>query len=537
MNADVVIVGSGVAGALVADRLARAGVSVLMLEAGPPVQRGVAMKTFWEALARTPESPYPDVPYAPRPVVTNLQDYYVQEGPDLFKSTYERRVGGTTWHWLGTAMRHRPADFRLRSRYGVGVDWPLSYEDLEPWYGKAETELGVSGDDAVDDGSPRSSGFPMPPIRQSYLDEQWAAALSALKVGIEPTPQARNSKPYANRPQCCGSANCIPLCPIGAKYDAATNHVARAVAAGARLVDGAVVHQVELDDQGLVAAVLFKRPDGSEERATGKVYVLAAHAIETPKILLMSRSPQVPDGVANSSGQVGRNLMDHPIMLSWGLAADPVYPFRGPLSTSGIGRFRDGDFRRKRPAFRVEIGNDGWSWPMGDPGELVPDLLARGVRGDDLREEVARITARQVRLGSLVEQLPSPENRVVPAFDKPDALGIPRPRIHYAMGDYERAGLEEARQFQDRALKALKCTGVQHAHGFYGAGHIVGTCRMGTSPKTSVTDTFGRTHDHRNLFVVGSSLFPTEGTANPTLTIAALALRTAESLVKELSHG
>jgi choline dehydrogenase-like flavoprotein len=156
---------------LAAYRLAQAGVRVLVLEAGPPVVRSEALANYRNAVAKTPESPYPDTAYAPRPSVLDPQGYYVQEGPELFKSTYARRVGGTTWHWLGTSLRHLPNDFRLRSLYNVAVDWPISYDELEPWYLAAEQELGVAGDSAQDLGSPRSGSYPMKELPLTYLDK------------------------------------------------------------------------------------------------------------------------------------------------------------------------------------------------------------------------------------------------------------------------------------------------------------------------------------------------------------------------------
>lgn len=534
LEADVVIVGSGVAGTLLADRLRSTGARLLILEAGPRSDRQEAVKTYRDSPVRLPESAWPAAPWAPRPSVGSLQDYYVQMGPDLFKSTYERRAGGTTWHWLGTAMRRRPDDFEPRTRYGVAQDWPLTYEDLEPWYVQAEHELGVSGDSAVDDGSPRSAPFPMPAIHPSYLDLAVARALKPMGIAVVPTPQARNSRPWQNRMMCCGSSSCIPVCPVGAKYDAASVHLARCEKAGVRVEVEAVVHHVEIGADGRVSEVLFKRPDGSEHRAVGRCYVLAAHAIETPKILLASRTPALPEGVANSSGQVGRNLMDHPIMLSWALAGEPLYPFRGPLSTSGITHFRDGDFRRTRAAFRVEIGNDGWRWPVGDLSALVPEMVARGIRGTALREALKEHGQRQIRLASLCEQLPDPENRVVPAFDRLDPLGIPRPRLHYRVDDYTRRGMKSAEEFHERLFRALKSTETHHDPAFQGAGHVMGTCRMGRDPRSSVLDSHGRSHDHPNLFVVGSAVFPSAGTANPTLTLAALSLRTADRVKADL---
>jgi glucose dehydrogenase len=234
LSAHVVIVGAGVAGMLVAYRLAQAGIHIIVLEAGPPVIRSDAVANYRNAVAKTPESPYPDTAYAPRPTVLDLEGYYLQEGPELFKSTYERRVGGTTWHWLGTSLRHLPNDFRMRSLYNVAEDWPLSYDDLEPWYLEAEQELGVAGDSHQDLGSPRSGDYPMKALPLTYLDKQVALAAHKLGLNVHVTPQARNSETFDGRPPCCGNASCVPICPIAAKYDA-TVHVRKAQALGVQL--------------------------------------------------------------------------------------------------------------------------------------------------------------------------------------------------------------------------------------------------------------------------------------------------------------
>ena len=155
-------------------------------------------------------------------------------------------MGGTTWHWLGTTLRFVPDDFRLRSRFGVGVDWPLSYDDLEPWYCEAERELGVAGDPNADLDAPRSQPYPLPPIPLSYARSATSPRRSpGTPYTVQPTPQARNSQRYDNRPACCGSSSCIPICPVQAKYDA-TTHVAQAERAGAELVAEAVVSHVEV---------------------------------------------------------------------------------------------------------------------------------------------------------------------------------------------------------------------------------------------------------------------------------------------------
>jgi choline dehydrogenase-like flavoprotein len=532
-SADVVIVGSGVAGSLAASRLARAGANVLVLEAGPRVDRGAAYAQFRTALVKIPECPYPDAPHASRPRSDDLDHYFVQDGAVKFGGTYLRQVGGTTWHWLGTTLRLIPDDFRLRSRFGVGVDWPLSYDDLEPWYGEAERELGVAGDPHADLDAPRSQPYPLPPIPMSYADARTAAALAG-RYSVQTTPQGRNSRPYDNRPACCGSRNCIPICPVQAKYDA-TVHVAQAERAGAHLVADAVVTRVDVGADGRISGVIVKRPDGSEDRATGKVFVIAAHGIETPKLLLQSRTERLPRGVGNSSDQVGRNLMDHPTQLTWGLAAESLGMCRGPQSTAGIESTRAGAWRADHGAFRLQLGNDGWSWPTGAPDTTVRELVGRGLRGAALDRALEAHAMREFNIAPLVEQLPDPGNRIVPDFERRDAIGVPRPRITYAIDEYSMKALAHARRIAREIGAALKATELHEGPEIMSSGHIIGTYRMGRDARQSVVDPDLRSHDHANLFLLGSGVFPTSAASNPTLTIAALALRAVEPIRRAVS--
>jgi choline dehydrogenase-like flavoprotein len=350
---------------------------------------------------------------------------------------------------------------------------------------------------------------------------------------VEPTPQARNSIAYQGRPVCCGNAMCIPICPIQAKYDA-TYHLDVAENAGARLIENAVSHRVEVDSEGKVTAVAYKTPDGAEQSISGRVYVGAANAIENAKLLLMSTSEALPHGVANSSDQVGRNLADHPIQLSIALSVEPYYPYRGPLSVSGIAQLRDNPLRNEQAAMRIEIGNDGWTWPGLDPLGVAQELIEEGYVGEDLFRIIGERTPHQVRIDSLTEQLPNPENRIVPDEANRDAIGIPRPKLTYQYDEYTIKGIEAARKVHDDLFTALGVTYAKHFEEIQGAGHVMGTHRMGTDARTSVTDADGRTHDHPNLFLAGAGVFPTYGTANPTLTIAALALRTAARIAADL---
>jgi glucose dehydrogenase len=283
--------------------------------------------------------------------------------------------------------------------------------------------------------------------------------------------------------------------------------------------------------------------DSPDQVATARVVVLAANGIETPKLLLLS-------GLAAADGQVGRNLMDHPVTIAWAQAQQPVYPFRGPPTTSSIESLRDGPFRAFRGAFRTAIRNDGWAMANGAPNGWAPgppdqastllDLVGgRKLFGRGLVSALFERTRRQILIGSAFEMLPDPTNCVSVDRAQLDDLGLPRPRIQFQVRDdpYTRATYEAAIRFHAQIFDAMGATerrlgavGVPDA----GSCHIMGTTMMGRDPGTSVVDSHCRLHGHPSLFVLGSSVFPTGTSANPTATVAALALRAVPTIRAEL---
>jgi choline dehydrogenase-like flavoprotein len=371
----------------------------------------------------------------------------------------------------------------------------------------------------------------MPPIPPTYLDSVVAGVLGPLGMSLGIFPQARNSISYDERPQCCGSASCVPLCPIGAKYDASV-HATKAEQAGARLETGAVVCRLETDDSRRISAVFFRRSDGSTGSAKGRILVLAANAVETPKLLLMSRHDRMPKGVANSSDTVGRYLMSQIDQVTRGLTKVPIYPYRGPVLTSAIREFRDGPFRRKHSAIGTSLSNEGWRHYM-DPQATALSLINQGLRGQRLQHEIAWHTARELTIGSTAETLPDASNRIVPDETETDAIGIPRPRISYRIDNYAKAGLRVAMRRHGAIFAALQSTEVKTFPMVTSSGTILGTARMGSDPRRSVVDRDLRAHDHPNLFIVGGMVFPTAGVQPPTLTIAALALRASAKIRRD----
>jgi choline dehydrogenase-like flavoprotein len=317
-----------------------------------------------------------------------------------------------------------------------------------------------------------------------------------------------------------------------------------------------VAHELLIDpDSNRIAGIAFKRYDSSESRnyttgiARGKIYILAASGIENAKLLLAS-------GAANSSDQVGRNLMDHLCLLTWGVFRDSkeskttkkVYPFRGPGSTTNITSFRDGDFRSIHAAWITPIDNWGWGWPEFSPGSDVQERVLAGKFGRELREELNHELTRQVLLHFECEQDPQPENRITIDRKYRDRLGNYRPVIHYNASVYMKQAFKVAKMVSDEIFRLNDVEDDSHyttdeaGHWEYGgqgytsrgAGHIVGTHRMGDDPRSSVVDPSMRSWDHKNLFLAGCGNMPTLGTSNPTLTMTALAFKAAEAILEQL---
>ncbi len=557
---DVVIIGSGVTGALTAWRLSTDGrFKILMIEAGKngldDQQRAQFVQAYQLAANKNVPSPYLQaeggghsfVPWSDGTGARDVMNQYydIKASPDLFKSGFMGLTGGSTWAWRGNTPRFIPNDFRLKTTYGVADDWPLDYATLEPHYVEAEKQLGVSGNTSEWDGlfgAFRSAPFPMPGIVSSYGDKLWKKALSGLVIDGVPVkaitvPQARNSEHYDGRSACQGNSTCVPLCPSGAKYDAGV-HVKKALANGVAVWEHRTVTRLEADAGGEVHSIHYRdleTADKAEKTVTGKVVVLAGNAIETPRLWLHS-------GLANQSDQVGRNLMDHPGFELTGLFPERLYPFRGPQSTLSIESFRDGAFRKDGGAFRMTIGNDGWG-RTEPPGVALDHLMwdagrGRFIRiGKRLQQALADRVTRMGRISYSTEQLPDPNNRVE-LSDQKDPLGLPRPKITYKVDDYSKRALAYGFEVARRIWAHLEAQGAeevkpnQPTFDYNGAGHIMGTMRMGSMASNSVVDADGRAHEHPNLYVVGSSVFVTGSTVNPTVTLAAVTLRTAEAIAQ-----
>ncbi|APX10572.1 GMC family oxidoreductase [Tateyamaria omphalii] len=527
---DLVVIGAGVAGGLVAKRAAEAGLRVTIICDGPVVARGDLVNRFRNAPDQTMMSPYPVLPHAPQPQTVRTDDYLIQKGPYPYDQQYIRVVGGTTWHWAAATWRYLPNDMKLKTLYGVGRDWPISYDDIEQWYQMAEEEMGVAGPENAPYDAPRSKPYPMGPAPFSYMDRAFNEKLSALGYDHIQAPQARNNQQvYDDRPPCCGNANCMPICPIGAQYSGNMS-VEKAQAAGADLITDAVVHHLEVDAEGRITAARYLKPDRSEFRIEASRFVLAANGIEGPKILLMSTQENAPDGVANTSDMVGRNLMDHPGTASAFQSAEPLWPGRGPNVLSAITNLRDGPWRSDMAARKLMILN------MNPVAGVTEEAIDEGLTGTALRDAIRHRTARAQVITSFNEQLPDPANRIVPSTEGlTDALGLPRPEIRYNIDDYVHRAAADTRARVEKIAEAMGAApgSVSHNDGYAPNNHITGATIMGDDPSDSVVDADCRTHDHPNLWIASSSTFPSVSSVNVTLTIAALALRIGESIAAE----
>lgn len=568
---DAIVVGAGVAGAVVAKQLGNAGKTVLMLEAGTaegltPDGFQSFLERYYTAVTKNSNCPYPPNPNALSPT-DGSNGYFEEQGKLPISGSYTRIVGGTTMHWEGKTLRMLPEDFQLRTKFGVGLDWPLRYEDLIPYYQQAELEIGVAGD--VDEQRelgvpfPDSYRFPMKKIPPSFLDEVVRKRIDGTKLELDGAdfelrlttfPQGRNGQanPGFSGPTgvaCQGNASCVPICPYQAKYDARRTLNQISSPTHVQLLPQAVASDVQIDhENGRVIGIVYKRyrdknlPDHIVGTARGKLYVLAANAIENARLMLASR-------LTGPRDLVGRNLMDHPFILAWGLMPELVGAMRGPLVTSGIGAFRKGSFRSKQAAFSIDVHNDGWGWAGIGPNDILRDAVdIRGKYGAALRAELLGRISRQILLAFMCEMPADPANRISLDQRYKDQLGNLRPAIQYDLPDYAKRTMAYARDISKRLFDLLQVKDFTQfnesdpayfeyngrGYWFRGGNHFAGTHIMGTSRGNSVVDSHLRCWDHDNLYLLGAGAMPSIGTANTTLTIAALSFRAAEQMLRDL---
>lgn len=500
VEADIAVVGSGISGLLSSWQPLQAGLRVAMLERG-------ALKTHAEQLADGEWAA--DVPGA-------AANDETAPGTPPYPWSYVYGVGGSSLHWSGATPRFTAADFQMRSRFGVMSDWPLSPRRLAPFYRAAEQALGVAGAPAEPGptpGAPIPGAHALPPHRLSPTD----LALSPHLSPFRPLPQARPSRPLQGRPACCGSATC-ELCPVDARFSALNGLDPVLRHPGLELLRETVVARLRPGAGNQVEALEAIGAGGERVLVRAKRFVLAANGIENPAILLRSGL----DGPA-----VGRFLFDHGHTTLTVSLRRPLHPGHGDTLATGLSEaFREGGFRAERSAAILIPYN---------PGTPIGPLVGAGVEarkpGAEVRAEAVARWRRTLALDMLTEDVPQAERRVTLSPNR-DSFGLPLNRTAYPPSTrYERDGIDAVAAALERKLAPLGVESIAAEPGPRG-GHLMGTCRIG-APGEGVVDAELRHLELGNLFVAGSSAFPTYSPVHPTLTIAALALRLGALLAAE----
>jgi choline dehydrogenase-like flavoprotein len=497
---DACIVGCGAAGSVLAKELAEGGLSVVVLEAGDWLD---AHEDFVN-----------DELSMLGPL--DWDDLRIVDGSDPIATgrvNTGRAVGGSTVHFTAVAVRLRPDDFSVATTDGVAVDWPFSYDELAPYYTEVERTLPVSGPrrSAYPSGAP----YPHAELPWSAKDGILGAGMAKLGLNVEMTPHAIATTPVNGRSACMYYGFCQNGCKSDAKGGAHVTYVPRAVAAGAEIRPSCFALRIETEG-GRAAGVTYVHEGEEHFQAADRVFV-SCYAIETPRLLLNSGN------LANSSDQVGRNLMVHSGLLAYGRFDSPldsfVTPPVGVMTMDPYGTHPGQGFVR---GFWL---NTYAQFPIQFAQSLVnsnPDLW-----GGELMEVLDEY-AHWGQLSSLGEVLPSPENRVTLA-DERDAHGVPVAHITFSFGENDRAIVDAGR---DLATKAMDAAGATRILTSEGTPHLLGTCRMGIDPATSVVAPDCRSHDVENLWICDGSVFPTGGAVNPSLTIQAIATRTARLVLE-----
>jgi choline dehydrogenase-like flavoprotein len=517
---DACVVGAGPAGAVAARRLGQAGFGVVVLEQGrwPDYSRARAAEADFE-INGGPE-------WGWNPNVRRLEeDYPVESSDSDIDVLAYNAVGGGSVIYAAQWERNLPSDFRVRTLDGVADDWPLSYEELRPFYERVEVDFGVSGL-AGDPAFPPGVGPPLPPVPLGRMGRRVAEAHNRLGWHWWPGPNAIATRRYGALRPCVQRAACLFGCADGAKSSVDLTHWPQAIALGVHLVTGARARRVVLGPDGLADGVEWVDRDGGEHLTRAGVVILCANGIGTPRLLLMS------GGLANSSGLVGRRLMLHPFGVVTGLFEDDLDSAQGPWgqhlhslefyeTDAARGFVRGAKWGLQPTGGPLSVTRP---WPWGDH-PLWGTGFHQGVR--------ARL-GHSAMWGIIAEDLPEESNRVVLDETLTDSDGLPAPKIIYRVG-------ENSRRIMDfhlaRARESLIAAGAYDtitAPQIRETGwHQLGTAMMGTDPAGSVVDPWGRTHDVPNLFVFDGSVWPTSAGMNPTATIAALSLRCTERLIAE----
>jgi gluconate 2-dehydrogenase alpha chain len=557
-KSDVVIVGVGAAGGILAAELSKAGMRVIGLERG-------------SRLTTEDFTPHDELRFFQRQDLRpNVKRQPVTWRPNansratpLPVLNYGNQAGGGTVHYGSVSWRFHEDDFRARThtieRYGASVippdsslaDWPLSYADLEPYYDRAEYELGVSGKagnlqgNKIDGGNvfeaPRLRDYPLPPLRDDQSGVVFRGAANKLGYHPFPTPRAILSQDYNGRPGCtyCGFCQAFG-CHVGAKSSILVTKLPEADATGNfKLVTGAMCYRVNSDNSGRVTGVSYYGPGGSDNTIEAELVILSPFIYDNTRLLLLSKTDRFPNGLANSSGQVGKHLMAH-MMPNVFVAFDDRYVnvFMGPSAMKHtIDDFNADNFDHRGVNFvrgsQISIGTINLQGgPIGATTINAPPGIPRW--GAAYRDYLATYYAKQAAMVAQTENLPYADQTIDLDPSVRDQWGLPAPRLTY---DWRRPNELARVEFMMQKMEELgHAMGAAHVWraplgpGAPGAHHEGGT-RMGSDPKTSVVNRYGQSWDIPNLFIIGSSTFPSMSGHNPTLTIQALAYMSADAIV------
>lgn len=519
---DVLVIGAGAGGAAVSWRLAENGLKVLCLEQGDWIDRDQLPKNFidWEVRGRRYWNPNPNQRRWPADYsVTNL-------GPDPVDTYFYNAVGGATVGFGGIYWRLQPSDFRAYSLDGFGVDWPIRYEDLAPYYRENELIIGMSGL-AGDPSGPERDELPVPPVAMGKLGRRWANAFHKLGWYWWLQDCAITTRDYGgHRTGCLDRGFCAFGCPSRALATVDVTYWPLALELGVELRTNCRVREILVNDQGLATGALYYDADGAIQEASAPVVVLSGGGLGTPRTLLMSESARFPDGLANSSGLVGKNLMVHVQALVTGLFDEPTDADHGAWGGTVCSRqfyetSKDNDYLR---GFSLG-GHRGWS-TLNTALQVAP----WGVTHHQTMETHLNHEGAVYMLG---DDEPEVTNKVELDWDKLDAFGLPGLKTYYALSENSKRlgadGIRRAREVLDAAgAIGSRDSGLSPVFGW----HLMGTARMGLDPATSVVDADHRSHDVPNLFIIDASSMPTGASVNPTNTIQAMALRAADRMIQ-----
>jgi choline dehydrogenase-like flavoprotein len=423
-------------------------------------------------------------------------------------------------HFTAVKLRLHPNDFKLKSRTGRGSDWPITYEDLEPYYDYAEDFVGVSGPLDFPWPGGRQGNYPQGELPAQAVDQLFHKAMEKLGIKWRMTPHAILTGARDGRAPCMYYGFCVNGCKSDAKGSALVTWVPAAVKAGAEFREECFVFNIDTNAAGHASRVLYYK-DGKEQAQEADLVIVAGYSIETPRLLLNSTSGAHPGGLANSSGMVGKFLHVHPASEIMARFEQPVDHFVTPP----VGILTQ-DFY-EHGAADVPVGytiNRYAHFPIDFITSLIPEN--RNLWGQRLHEVMDQYTHWGV-LASMVEQPPCEDNSVTLA-DQKDQHGIPVAHVKMSYGDWENKLIDSSRAKMEQIAKEA---GAKEILFTKYADHVLGTCRMGTDPASSVVDPFCRSHDIPNLFICDGSVFPSAGAVNPSLTIEAVALRTADHIL------